>query len=145
VRHLRLLAFGCFTQSVVRGLRLFCPANGAWPPTSSLRLFQRVSSAQGPPTPLLPYKKNVKVHPPGRRRHQGRLTRVSGPTHGARYRYPSRAPNARPQQYVKMSFLNGDLYENVYMTQLKDFVIEEKENLGCHLTKFIYGLKHASR
>jgi hypothetical protein len=46
---------------------------------------------------------------------------------------------------VKMTFLNGDLYENVYMAQPKDFVVEGKENLGCHLTKSIYGLKQASR
>jgi hypothetical protein len=46
---------------------------------------------------------------------------------------------------VKMTFLNGDLYENVYMAQPKGFVIEGKENLGCHLTKSIYGLKQASR
>jgi hypothetical protein len=46
---------------------------------------------------------------------------------------------------VKMAFLNGDLYENAYMTQPKGFVVKEKEILGCHLTKFIYGLKHASR
>jgi hypothetical protein len=46
---------------------------------------------------------------------------------------------------VKTTFLNGDLYENVYMTQPKSFVVEEKENLGCHLTKSIYGLKQASR
>jgi hypothetical protein len=39
----------------------------------------------------------------------------------------------------------GDLYENVYMAQPKGFVVEGKENLGCHLTKSIYGLKHASR
>jgi hypothetical protein len=42
---------------------------------------------------------------------------------------------------VKMTFLNGNLYENVYMAQPKGFVVEEKENLGCHLTKSIYGLK----
>jgi hypothetical protein len=46
---------------------------------------------------------------------------------------------------VKMTFLNGDLYENVYMAQPKDFVIKGKENLGCHLTKSIYGLKQASK
>jgi hypothetical protein len=49
------------------------------------------------------------------------------------------------QMDVKTIFLNGDVYENVYMTQHKGFVIEGKENLGCHLTKSIYGLKHASR
>jgi hypothetical protein len=42
---------------------------------------------------------------------------------------------------VKTIFLNGDLYENVYMAQPKGFVVEEKENLGCHLTKSIYRLK----
>jgi hypothetical protein len=45
------------------------------------------------------------------------------------------------QMDVKTTFLNGDLYENVYMAQPKGFVIERKENLGCHLTKSIYGLK----
>jgi hypothetical protein len=44
------------------------------------------------------------------------------------------------QMNVKTTFLNGDLYKNVYMTQHKGFVIEGKENLGCHLTKSIYGL-----
>jgi hypothetical protein len=39
---------------------------------------------------------------------------------------------------VKMTFLNGDLYESVYMTQPKGFVVEEKENLRYHLTKSIY-------
>jgi hypothetical protein len=46
---------------------------------------------------------------------------------------------------VKTTFLNGNLYENVYMAQPKIFVVEGKENLGCHLTKSICGLKHASR
>jgi hypothetical protein len=46
---------------------------------------------------------------------------------------------------VKTTFLNGNLYENVYMTQLKSFIVEGKENLRCHLTKSICGLKHASR
>jgi hypothetical protein len=45
------------------------------------------------------------------------------------------------QMNVKTAFLNEDIYENVYMAQTKGFVVEEKENLGCHLTKSIYGLK----
>jgi hypothetical protein len=49
------------------------------------------------------------------------------------------------QMNVKTLFLNGDLYENVYMTQPQSFVVKENENLGCHLIKFIYGIKHASR
>jgi hypothetical protein len=48
------------------------------------------------------------------------------------------------QMDVKTAFLNGDLYENVYMTQPKDFVVEGNKSLGCHLTKSIYGLKQAS-
>jgi hypothetical protein len=42
---------------------------------------------------------------------------------------------------VKITFINENLYENVYMAQPKGFVVEEKENLGCHLPKSIYGLK----
>jgi hypothetical protein len=49
------------------------------------------------------------------------------------------------QMDVKTAFLNGDLYENVYMVQHKGFVVKGKENLGCRLTKSIYGLKQASR
>ena len=49
------------------------------------------------------------------------------------------------QMDVKTAFLNGDLYENVYMAQLKGFVMEGKERMGCRLKKSIYGLKQASR
>jgi hypothetical protein len=45
------------------------------------------------------------------------------------------------QTDVKTAFLNGYLYENVYMAQPKGFVVEGNESLGCHLTKSIYGLK----
>ena len=34
---------------------------------------------------------------------------------------------------VKTTFLNGDLYENIYMAQPKDFVVEEKERIRCRL------------
>jgi hypothetical protein len=46
---------------------------------------------------------------------------------------------------VKTMFLNGDLQENVYMTQSEGFVIEGKKHMGCRLKKSIYGLKQASR
>jgi hypothetical protein len=46
---------------------------------------------------------------------------------------------------VKTTFLNGDLLENVYMTQSKDFTVKGKEHMRCHLRKSIYGLKQASR
>jgi hypothetical protein len=48
------------------------------------------------------------------------------------------------QMNVKTTFLNEDLYENVYMVQPKSFIIKGKKNLGYHLTKSIYGLKQAS-
>ena len=46
---------------------------------------------------------------------------------------------------VKPAFLNRNLEENVYVAQLKGFVMEGKERVGCRLKKFIYGLKQASR
>ena len=49
------------------------------------------------------------------------------------------------QMDMKTTFLNGDLYENVYMLQLKGFVRGRKKRMGCRLKKFIYGLKQASR
>jgi hypothetical protein len=49
------------------------------------------------------------------------------------------------QMDVKMTFLNGELFENVYMAQPKGFIVKGKEHLGCHLKKSIYGLKQAFR
>jgi hypothetical protein len=44
-----------------------------------------------------------------------------------------------------MAFLNGDLDENVYMAQLKGFVVKEKRTYGMPPKKSIYGLIQASR
>ena len=49
------------------------------------------------------------------------------------------------QMDVNTAFLSGDLDENVYMAQPKDFVVEGKERMGCRLKKSIYGLKQTSR
>ena len=37
------------------------------------------------------------------------------------------------QMDVKMTFFNGDLYENINMAQPKGFVVEAKEHMGCRL------------
>ncbi|GJS39388.1 putative RNA-directed DNA polymerase [Tanacetum coccineum] len=49
------------------------------------------------------------------------------------------------QMDVKYAFLNGDLHEDVYMTQPEGFMVEGKEHMVCMLKRSIYGLKHASR
>jgi hypothetical protein len=46
---------------------------------------------------------------------------------------------------IKMTFLNGDLLENIYMAQPKGFVVKGIEHVGCHLRKSIYGLKQVSK
>ena len=49
------------------------------------------------------------------------------------------------QMDVRITFLNGDLVEDVYMSQAIGFEEDGKEHMVCKLQKFIYGLKQASR
>jgi len=46
---------------------------------------------------------------------------------------------------VKISFLHGELEEEIYMLQPKGFAENGKENLVCRLNKSLYSLKQASR
>ena len=48
------------------------------------------------------------------------------------------------QMDVKIAFLNGNLSEDVYMTQPKGFVDQQNARKVCRLMKSIYGLKQAS-
>ncbi|GKA67352.1 putative RNA-directed DNA polymerase [Tanacetum coccineum] len=49
------------------------------------------------------------------------------------------------QMDVKTAFLNGDLHEDVYMTQPEGFMVEGKEHMVCKLKRSIYRLKQDSR
>jgi len=46
---------------------------------------------------------------------------------------------------VKTAFLNGNISEDVYMTQPEGFVNQQNVRKVCRLRKSIYGLKQASR
>ena len=46
---------------------------------------------------------------------------------------------------MRTTFLNGDLVEDVYMSQPIGFEEVGKGHMVCKLQKFIYGLKQASR
>lgn len=48
------------------------------------------------------------------------------------------------QMDVKMTFLNGDIDETIYMVQPENFVSRDPNNMVCKLNKSIYGLKQAS-
>ena len=46
---------------------------------------------------------------------------------------------------VKMTFLHGDLEEEIYMEQPKGFVVPDQERIVCRLKKSLYGLKQDPR
>jgi len=46
---------------------------------------------------------------------------------------------------VKTTFLNGDLKENVLMSQPKGFAVKGQEHKACKLVKSLYGLKQTPR
>ena len=45
---------------------------------------------------------------------------------------------------VKITFLNGNLEEDIYMRQPKGFIAKGQEHMVCKLQRSIYGLKQAS-
>ena len=49
------------------------------------------------------------------------------------------------QMDVKTAFLNGDLEEEIYMSQPEGYVVPGKENKVCRLVKSLYGLKQAPK
>ena len=47
--------------------------------------------------------------------------------------------------YVKTTFLNENLEEEVFIEQLDGFILSDDPNMVCKLRKAFYGLKQASR
>ena len=46
---------------------------------------------------------------------------------------------------VKITFLYGDLEEEIYMRNPKGFIMKEQEQKVCKLVKSLYGLKQAPK
>jgi len=46
---------------------------------------------------------------------------------------------------VKITFLHGNLEEDIYMKQIDDFLVEGKEDCVCRMRKSLYGLRQAPR
>jgi hypothetical protein len=49
------------------------------------------------------------------------------------------------QMNVKTAFLNEELKEQIYMTQVDGFVVKDQEDKVCTLLKSLYGLKQAPK
>ena len=49
------------------------------------------------------------------------------------------------QMVIKTAFQNGNLEEEIYMMQPKDFIAKNQKHMVCKLRRSIYGLKQASR
>ena len=49
------------------------------------------------------------------------------------------------QMNVKIAFLCGDLEEEIYIQQLKDFSTPGQQKKVCRLIKSLYGLKQATK
>ena len=46
---------------------------------------------------------------------------------------------------VKITFLHGDIHDDVHMQPPNGFVVQGKERMVCKLQKSLYGLKQAPR
>jgi hypothetical protein len=49
------------------------------------------------------------------------------------------------QMDVKISFLNGEIKEKVYVKKLQGFEVHDRETHVCRLKKDLYGIKQAPR